>query len=136
MRQLPQNDLTFLQASPSECNTLDGNCLRLSIDSGFDNVDLVIDDPQEIPCEEILCHHGYEAVKKPEGCQCIKSRPQRRWGGGPSQSLLRSSLVQIVTTKRPENLRIVNENAKKYLIWMHDFINRRHDFANKVMGRI
>ena len=133
---MPQKDLSFLQASPSECNTIDGNCLLLSMGSGSDNMDMVIDDPQEIPCDEIFCSQGYEAVEKPEGCLCIKSRPTRIWSGTSRSSLMRPNLIMSMTTERPENLRLVDEKAKKYLIWLHDFIPRRQNFTHKVMGRI
>ena len=101
-----------------------------------DDMNMVIEDPNEIPCDEILCNPGYEVVQKPEGCQCIKARPQRTWGGSPRQSISRPSFAQSVTPKTPENLRLVDEKAKKYLIWLHDFIHRRQNFVNKVMGRI
>ena len=99
-------------------------------------MDMVIDDPQEIPCDEIFCSQGYEAVEKPEGCICIKSRQTEIWSGTSRQGLMRPNLIMSITTKRPENLRLVDEKAKKYLIWLHDFIPRRQNFTHKVMGRL
>ena len=107
------------------------------MDSENNDLNMVIDDPQEIPCDEIICNQGYEAVEKPEGCQCIKTRPQRiGWGGPPRHNIVRPNLNRRVTTQRPQNLRLIDQMAKKYLIWLHDFRSRRQNFEDKVMGRI
>ena len=139
---MPQTDLSFLQDTPAECNPMDGSCLRLTMYLS-DDMNMVIEDPNEIPCDEILCNPGYEVVQKPEGCQCLKSRPRRVSGRRPSfQSRGQTTVVyprnsyNEATTQRPTNLRLADEKAKKYLIWLHDFQRRRISFVNKVMGRI
>ena len=128
---------------------MDGSCLRLTMYSSND-MNMVIEDPNEIPCDEILCNPGYEVVQKPEGCQCLKSRPrlvrgrrpgfQSRLGMGQTAKIPigypRRNSYHEATTQMPTNLRFANENARKYLIWLHDFQRRRITFANKVMGRI
>ena len=146
---MPQTDLSFLQDTPAECNPTDGSCLRLTMHSSND-MNMVIEDPNEIPCDEILCNPGYEVVEKPEGCQCLKPRPRRvrgrrlgfqsRLGIGQTTQIpidyTRRNSYHEATTQMPTNLRLADEKAKKYLIWLHDFQRRRKTFSNKVMGRI
>ena len=157
IRNLPARDLTYLQASPAECNTIDGKCLTVSMELG-DEENMVIDDPQEIPCDEIICDYGFEPVRKPEGCQCF---PQRRPTRRPRPIEHTTELSFVFPTNRPQIMptngpyisptnrpfyptstqrpiipRIDNAKAKQYLFWLHDFRSRRRDFVNKVMGRI
>ena len=146
---MPQKDLSFIEATPAECNTMDGSCLSLAMGSSND-MNMVIQDPQAIPCDEILCNPGYEVKEKPEGCQCLKSYPRRgsrrRPAFNPGFGSRRTTSIPNVyprrisynqpTTEMPTNLRLADEKAKKYLVWLHDFQRRRNNFVNKVMGRI
>ena len=133
IRRIHENDLTHLQATPAECNTLDGNCLRLSMDLGRE-LKILVDDDHEIPCDEIFCDDGHEVVEKPEGCKC---KPVRRQIRRPLKLVtINSGLMSQATTQSfPPSFRLIDENAKKYLIWLYEFQQRRQTFADKVLGQ-
>ena len=132
IRRIPENDLTHLQATPAECNTLDGNCLRLSMDLGRE-LKILVDDDHEIPCDEIFCDDGYEVVEKPEGCKCKPVR--RKISRSFELADINSGLMPPATTQSPLSLRLIDENAKKYLIWLYEFQQRRQSFADNVLGQ-
>ena len=130
IRRIPEKDLTHLQATPAECNTLDGNCLRLSMDLGRD-LKLFVDDDHEIPCDEIFCDDGYEVVEKPEGCKC---KPVRRQISRSFKLVdINRESMSPATTQSPLSLRLIDEKAKKYLIWLYEFQQRRKNLADKVL---
>ena len=130
IRRIPEKDLSHLQATPAECNTLDGNCLRLSMDLGRE-LKVLVDDDHEIPCGEIFCDDGYEVVEKPEGCKC---KPVRRQISRSFKLVdINKESMSPATTQSPLSLRLIDEKAKKYLIWLYEFQQRRQTFADKVL---
>ena len=94
---------------------------------------ILVDDDHEIPCDEIFCDDGYEVVQKPEGCKCklVRRQISRSFRLVDTNSGLRSP----ATTQSPLSLRLIDENAKKYLIWLYECQQRRQTFADKVLGQ-
>ena len=149
IERLPAKDLTHLQATPADCNTIDGKCLTVEIENDDPDVNdhIVTDQPFDFSCEDFICDTGYEAVPKPEGCECMKayrrySRPNPDLFPTAEPSTERSTRSSVQTTalqlqaeeaKRTHSLQKADEKAIRYLVWLHNFRNSRRIFKKQMM---